>query len=224
MPFSPRLSPSGLSFLFNSERIPKHVQNLYKSYTSPAANKLISPPIFRSESARKRAPPTPPFPPIFGKKCCISIGEFFCNIFRPHLPLFLSGQEPQKLKCNTFAENATPSRPFSGAPPHRRKAPPSATEMMNWRTPENLYRVREVRASLLGPAIQMARRSASQNRDEPSYASTNDKIAASPQFELRQGELAALTPHTSLLTPRFCSHSESGMRPGSTAVPPPQQS
>ncbi len=220
MLFAPRLWPSGLYFLFNSERIPKYVQNLYKSYTSPATNNRISPPIFPPRSVRKRAPAAPQFPPIFDQKCNIPTGTFFCNIFRPFLPLFLSGQEPQKQKCYTFAENATLARPLSGAPPHRR---PFSHQNDELASPGKAVQIREVRVSLPALTIQMAQRSASQNCDEPSYASTTDKTTASPQFELRQGN-RLLSLLSTPLSPRLCSHSESGMRPGSTAVPPPKQS
>jgi len=119
--------------------------------------------------------------------------------FRPFLPLFRSGQEPQKQKCNTFAENATPSRSLSGAPPHRRKTVPSATEMMNWRPPQKLYKIREVRASPPAFASQNTHMCASHNGGELSRILTNNNTAAGPQSNRRKRrrQLSLLFTHSS---------------------------
>ena len=118
----------GVPFCCLLETCTKYKQSLYTFGRPPATSNRISAPILRPESARKHAPAAPRFLPIFDQKCNIPIGTFFCNIFPPCLPLFLSGQEPQNQKCYTFAENATPSRPLSRAPMHRRKTVPQPSK------------------------------------------------------------------------------------------------
>ena len=175
---------------------------MYNSSADPVANHRISASIVRAKSARKPARAAPQFPPIFDQKCNIPIGTFFCNIFRPFLPLFLSGQEPQKQKCYTFAENATPSRPLlrpPAAPPRDR---PSAIKMMNSRAPHRLYQICKVRTFQTPGLCPFPE---SQNSSELTFASTNDKTAAGPLSYLldKRRQFTRLTPHSSPFFPRL---------------------
>ena len=99
-------------------------------------------------------------------------------------------------KCNTFA--APFARP--DAPPKDR---PSAIEMMNRSPPQELYKIREVRASPPAFASQHAHMSASQNGGELSYISINNNTAAGPQSDLLQRRrlFPFLVPHPSPLFP-----------------------
>ena len=160
------------------------------------ANRRISASIVRQKSVRKPARAAPRFHPIFDQKCNIPIGTFFWNIFRPFLPLFLSGQEPQKQKCYTFAENATPSRSLMRPPPAPPKDRPSATEMLNSRPPHKLYQICKVRTyqtPILCPFPE------SKNSSELTFTSTNDNTAAGPHSYLLQKrrQFTRLTPRTS---------------------------
>ena len=221
LPFSPKPQPSGahpllvLTFVYIGNQTgsgspfpdpfclhTEPIQNLYNSSAEPVANRRISASIVRPESARKPARAAPRFPPIFDQKCNIPIGTFFCNIFPPLLPLFLSGQEPQKQKCYTFAENATPSRPLLQPPAAPPKDRPSATEMMNSLPPHKLCqncRVRTYQTPGLCPFPE------SQNSSELTFTSTNDKTAAGPHSYLLQKrrQFTRLTPHSSPFFPRL---------------------
>ena len=127
-------------FCSTLETCAKLIQNLYNASRPPTANHRISAPSLRPKLARKHTPAAPQFPPIFDQKCNIPIGTFFCNILRPFFALLLSGQEPQKQKCYTFAENATPSRPLFAPSAAAPKDRPSAIEKTNRSPPQNLYK------------------------------------------------------------------------------------
>ena len=141
---------------------PEHLQNLYKSYTSPTTDSRVSAPILRSESARKRAPAAPPLPPLlsrfFAQSDASLVMHHFRTVFRP-FSLWSGPQYPVMHhflgKCTVFA---AAFRPSAAAPKDR----PSAIEMMCRRSPQKPYETSVVRAFPPAPASQHAYMNASQ--------------------------------------------------------------
>ena len=168
---------------FPSAKFWKPAQNINKTCTSLTDHQPRTAAFPRRFSEQNqlenRLPWRLNFPRFLAKSVAFPLVHFFCNIFRTYLPLFLSGQDPQKQKCNTFA---APFAPLAAAPKDR----PSAIKMMNRSPPQKLSKIGKVRASPPAPASQHAHMKASQNSDELSYISTNNNTAANPQSDLLQ--------------------------------------